>query len=133
MNPEPLNRILVVDDDPAVRELAQLALEGVGGFTVRVCASGHEALDAAGDFRPDLVLLDELMSGMDGLATLRALRARPETADVPVIFLTARTRGDDLHRYRAAGAAGLIAKPFSPMALADEVRQLWDALPSRRV
>ncbi len=128
MSSDSLERILVVDDDSSVRDLARLALAEVGGFTVRVCASGAEAIAACGEFQPDLVLLDEFMPDLDGLDTLQALRELPETAHVPVVFLTAKTGGADVRRYRSAGAAGLIAKPFSPLALSDDVLKIWNSL-----
>ncbi len=132
MSADSLELILVVDDDAAVRDLARLALAEVGGFTVRACASGAEAIAAAGEFKPDLVLLDEFMPDMDGLDTLLALRGQPQMEHVPVVFLTAKTGGADVRRYRSAGAAGLIAKPFSPLALSDEVLKIWTALTPHR-
>jgi two-component system OmpR family response regulator len=125
---EPLQRILIVEDDPDIREIARVALTLVGGFTVELCASGEEALNRAVAFRPHLILLDVMLPGLDGPATLRALRKVPTAAGVPVVFLTAKVLEPEIECYRAHGAAGIIAKPFDPMALADQVRQIWRLL-----
>ncbi|MFW5947818.1 MAG: response regulator, partial [Gemmatimonadota bacterium] len=102
-------------------------LQDAGGYELELCASGTEALEAAPGFRPDLILLDVVMPELDGLATLEALRALPETADTPVIFLTARDRPEDVARLRDAGAMGVISKPFDPATLALEVARLYGA------
>jgi CheY-like chemotaxis protein len=110
----PAWKILVVDDDPDIRRIAALALERLGGFRVLVAATSEEALALAaapGD-APDLILLDVTMPGTDGPATLGVLRARPETARVPVVFFTATSNDADVARLCALGAAGVIAKPF---------------------
>ena len=123
----PLPRILVVEDEPLIHAMAKLALEKVGGFNVLVCASGALALAQVAEFAPDLILLDVVMPDMDGPATLRQLRLKPESAAIPVCFLTANAQVDDVARYKALGAIGVIAKPFNPMTLAAQVRQVWDA------
>ena len=122
-----LQRILFVDDEADIRTVARLALEAVGGFTVELAVSGEEALRWAGDFKPDLLLLDVMMPGMDGPATLRALRAMWQTAEVPAVFLTARAQANEVAALRALGAIAVITKPFDPMTLADRLRAIWDA------
>lgn len=122
-----LQRVLVVEDDADIRKVAQLALEAVGGLTVQLCAGGREALVIAPTFAPQLILLDVMMPDMDGIATLHALRARPDLAAIPVIFMTAKVQAPDLQRYVELGAIGTITKPFDPMQLADDVRRLWRA------
>ena len=117
-------RILYVDDEDDIREIAVMALELDPDFVVRDCGSGAEAVEIAAAWQPQLILLDVMMPGMDGPATLAALRARTETANTPVAFITARTQRDDLERLVALGACGVIAKPFDPMALAERVRAL---------
>lgn len=118
------DRLLYVDDEDDIREIALMALELDPGFQVRDCGSGAQALEIAAAWRPRLILLDVMMPAMDGPATLAALRARAETADIPVAFITARTQRDDLERLMALGACGVIAKPFDPMTLAERVRTL---------
>lgn len=111
-------RALLVEDEDAIRAIARLSLERVGGWTVVAVASGPaavEAVDGEGPF--DAVLLDVMMPGLDGPATLRRLREGVLGAGVPVIFLTAKATAADWERLCSLGAAGVIAKPFDPMAL----------------
>ena len=115
-------RILYVDDEPDIREIATMALELDPALEVRACASGQEALAVAADWAPDLALLDVMMPDMDGPETLARLRADGMSADVPVVFITARSQERDVERLKALGAAGVIAKPFDPMTLADQLR-----------
>ena len=113
-------RILYIEDETDLQWLVKHILETVGGFEMMVCGSGAEGLRSIEAFAPDLVLLDVMMPEMDGLSVLRALRARPEGASVPVVFLTASPQlGDD---YLALGADGVIAKPFEPGRLVEQVR-----------
>jgi len=120
-----LKRILYVDDEPSVSQVAILVLQKIGGFEVLACTSGQEALDQAEAFRPDLLLLDVMMPEMDGPATLERLRALPVTADVPVIFMTGQTRPEEVVALKALGAIDVIAKPFDPTKLPDQVRSAW--------
>lgn len=122
-----LQRVLYVEDEPDIRAVAQVALETVGGLTLRICASGEQALREVAAFRPELVLLDVMMPGMDGPSTLRALRAMPELAGVPMVFMTAKVQPEEVAQFLALGAAAVIAKPFDPMTLADQVKALWEA------
>lgn len=124
-----LQKILLVEDEPDIRAVAEIALESVGGFSVRLCADGAAALAALPEFAPDLVMLDVMMPGMDGPATLAELRKLPEGAAVPVIFMTAKVQQSEIEGYRKLGAAGVIAKPFDPMTLAERVREIWNGLP----
>lgn len=121
-----LETILAVEDEPDIRMVLEVALRDVGGFRLRVCSSGAEALDIAPELRPDLNLLDVMMPEMDGPDTLAALRQIPETQTTPVVFLTAKVQPEEVARFRELGALGVIAKPFDPMSLADEVRRVWD-------
>ena len=117
-------RILYVDDEDDIREIAQMSLELDPQFEVRSSASGIEALADAADWQPDLILLDVMMPDMDGPETLKRLADSPLTASIPVAFITARTQTHQVERYLAMGAVGVIAKPFDPMALAGEVKNL---------
>jgi len=120
-----LTRILYAEDEPDIQAVAKLALEMVGGFQVLICGTGIEALEKVKDFAPDLILLDVMMPGMDGPTTLQRLRADPATAAIPVIFLTAKVQPSEVARFQALGALDVIAKPFDPMTLAAQVRQVW--------
>lgn len=125
MNTSRLQRILYVEDEPDIQAVARLALEAVGGYIVEIAGSGDEALRQAPLFAPDLILLDVMMPGMDGLATLQALRALPELAATPVIFMTAKVQPREVEQYKAMGAIGVVAKPFDPMTLAQVIADIW--------
>jgi CheY-like chemotaxis protein len=120
-------RILVVDDETDIRDIAALSLESVGGWQVRAVGSGREAVRAAQEERFDAILLDVMMPELDGPSTFAALREIAGIGDVPVIFLTAKVQPADTRMLRATGAAGIIAKPFDPMRLPDEVARVLEA------
>ena len=123
MGTPPLRRILLVDDQREIRSIAGLALGKLGRFELHVCASGQEALEVAPDFAPDLLILDMNMPDLNGVETLERLRARGVAA--PAIFFTASANDEDRERYRAIGALGLIPKPFDPLKLAAQLREIW--------
>lgn len=114
-------RVLVVDDEDDIREVAGVSLEAVGGFEVTTAASGPEAIDKAAAERPDAIVLDVMMPGMDGPATFRRLQADAQTRDIPVILLTAKVQAADRERFEELGVAGVLSKPFDPMGLAAQV------------
>lgn len=120
-----LQRILYADDEPLVQAIAKVALVKVGGFELLVCGSGEDALRQVKAFAPQLILLDVVMPGLDGPATLQRLRQDPDTAAIPVVFLTANSDPKEIAQYIALGALDVIAKPYNPMTLADQVRQVW--------
>lgn len=126
-----LRRILFVEDDPDIQTVAKMALEAIGGFTVLACGSGSEALSRLDEFAPDLVLLDVMMPGMDGPATLGALRQSQAGRDLPVVFMTARVQAQEVAAYREMGAEDVIAKPFDPMMLSEQVQSIWKTLKTR--
>ena len=126
MQTAPLNRILMVEDDLDIQAVARLALETLGGFTVEICSRGREALETAPVFRPDLILLDVMMPGMDGPTTLKHLRALPNLDAVPVVFMTAKVMAHEIDRYKTLGALDVIRKPFDPMALSTTLNTIWE-------
>jgi two-component system, OmpR family, response regulator len=126
-----LRRILFVEDDPDIRMVGKMALEAIGGFSVLACGSGVEALTRLSDFAPDLILLDVMMPGMDGPATLGAVRETPAGRDLPVVFMTARVQAQEVAAYRDMGAEDVIAKPFDPMALSEQVLSVWRTMKAR--
>ena len=117
-------RVLVVDDEPDIRTLVRIALERAGGLEVEAVASGAAAIEAIEAAVPEVVLLDVMMPGLDGLATLERIRDLPAGAGLPVVFLTARAQQHEVEGYRAAGARSVIVKPFEPRTLVDEVRTI---------
>jgi CheY-like chemotaxis protein len=122
-------RVLIVDDEDDIREVAQMSLEMVAGWEVIPARSGDEGVRLAAEERPDAILLDVMMPGMDGPATAERLRERPETAAIPVILLTAKVQPADRRRLESLGVAGVLAKPFDPMELANQVSAVlgWPA------
>jgi CheY-like chemotaxis protein len=117
-------RLLLIDDDADIREIATMSQSLDPELTVRCCASGEEGLIAAIDYSPDLILLDVMMPFMDGPTTLAGLRGNPLSATIPVIFMTARAQTREIEQFKSLGAAGVIAKPFDPMTLVGLVRGL---------
>jgi len=124
MVPE-LNKILCVEDEADIQIVAKLALESVGNFTVHMCSSGSDALVDLPSFDPEIILLDVMMPGMDGPDSFKAIRQLAGYENVPIIFMTAKVMEKDREYYRSLGAAGIIAKPFDPMALPDQIREIW--------
>ena len=115
-------RILLVDDEPDIREVVDVSLGLDREFETRACASGADALVMAVQWSPSLILLDVMMPLMDGPATLANLRKDPRTAQIPVVFLTARTQTAEIAHFMSLGAQGVLSKPFNPMTLAASVR-----------
>ena len=120
-----LTKILYAEDEPDIQSIAQIALEMVGGYTLKVCNNGQEALDAAEAYAPDLILLDVMMPTMDGPAALAEIRKIPALENVPVIFMTAKVQNQEMDEYKQMGAIDVIAKPFDPMILSETVQALW--------
>jgi len=127
MTDSSLNRILYVEDEPDIQEVARMALEMVGGYTVQICSSGQEAVEVAPGFAPDLILLDVMMPGMDGPSTLKALREIETLSQTPVAFMTAKVQPNEIQEYIELGAINVIPKPFDPMTLSAQVAEVWDA------
>jgi two-component system OmpR family response regulator len=124
-----LQRILYVEDEPDIQAVAQIALETVGGFTIKICQHGQQALAEAAAFKPDLLLLDVMMPDMDGPTTLVQLHQQPELAHIPAVFMTAKVQPQEVEQLRTLGAVDVITKPFDPMTLAEQIRKIWDKLP----
>ena len=120
----PHKRVLVIDDEDDIRDVATLTLELTGGWEVAAADSGARGIALARDLRPDAILLDVMMPDMDGPATLAALQADQATRTIPVIFLTAKVQAADRRRFAGLGVRGVIAKPFDPMTLAARVGEI---------
>ena len=117
-------KILLVDDDRTMRRIASLSLTRKGGHEVICASSGAEAASMAEACLPDLIILDLVMPGMDGLEVCRRFQAVSKTRGVAVIFLSAKAEPDDIRRFMEAGAVGWIKKPFDPLSLSDEVNDI---------
>jgi CheY-like chemotaxis protein len=114
-------RILLIDDETDIHQIAQIGLSLESGWEMIAASSGHEGIAIATSEHPDAILLDVMMPDLDGLATLEQLQTRPETQDIPVIFLTAKAQTADRRKFYAAGAQGVILKPFDPITLASQI------------
>jgi len=123
-----LNKILYVEDEEDIRTVVRMALEAIGGFTLKTCSHGQQAINEGAAFAPDLILLDVMMPGMDGPTTLAALREEAALKEVPAIFMTAKVQPNEIAYYRSLGALDVIAKPFDPMTLAGQIRTIWEAV-----
>lgn len=127
-----LERILYVEDEPDIQQVASLALEVVGGFTLKACSSGREALEEIAAFAPQLLLLDVMMPDMDGPTTLARIRELPGHEATPAIFMTAKVQAQEVQAFLDMGAVAVLAKPFDPMTLAAQIKDIWKGIGSGR-
>jgi len=129
MPAQPLNRICYVEDDEDIQRIVRMSLERIGKMTVEVVGDPLKAIDAMLAFKPELVMLDWMMPGMDGPTLFRKMKEKPETSIFPVVFITAKASQKELDELRLLGAAGTISKPFSPKDLPEQLRAIWASLP----
>ena len=121
--------VLVVDDDDNIRELTQLALESICGWNIVTASGGIAALEMCRTLHPDAVLLDMMMPDMDGLTTFEHLQSDERTRDIPVILFTAKGRVGERHPWDGYAISGMIAKPYNPMTLGDQVSEILQWTP----
>jgi len=114
-------KILIIDDEDDIREVAALSLESVAGWEVIKASSGAQGLARAEEYQPDAILLDVMMPGMDGPTTFRELRKNQATAGIPVVLLTAKVQGTDQRRFADLGVEAVLFKPFDPMTLSAQI------------
>jgi two-component system, OmpR family, response regulator len=119
-----IKEILLVDDDMTIRKVAEISLSRVGNWRVKLAESGPKAMEILAAYRPDVILLDVMMPGLDGPSTFALLQSNERTKDIPVIFLTAKVQIQEVEAYRNLGAVGVISKPFDPLSLPDEIRKI---------
>jgi CheY-like chemotaxis protein len=116
-----MRRILIIDDEDDIREVAALSLESVAGWSVLTACSGAEGIVTAQVEQPDAILMDVMMPSMDGPTTYREMQRSPEIANIPVVLLTAKVQGVDQRRFAGLGVAGVLFKPFDPLTLAEQM------------
>lgn len=114
----------MVDDDSAIRRVSELSLTRIAKWRVVLADSGFAAIEIIHQLKPDVILLDVMMPGMDGPTTYAALRNHPNAKTVPIIFMTAKVQRQEVQSYHQLGAAGVITKPFDPLLLAGEIRAI---------
>jgi CheY-like chemotaxis protein len=117
-------QILVVDDEEHLRELVQACLEDLAGWETLVAGSGKECLEILQTEKPNAILLDVSMPGMDGIAVYESLQSNSITRSIPVILLTARVLPRDRAKFAEMGVAGVITKPIEPTTLTQEVAEI---------
>ena len=120
-----LRTILHVDDDPDIRELARMSLELIGGFDVHQCSSARAALEALGQMRPDLILLDVMMPELDGPSLVAQMRGTEDLRDLPVVYMTAKSDASATSALDGPGVIGVVTKPFDPMTLPEQLKRFW--------
>jgi two-component system OmpR family response regulator len=129
MPERPLERVCYVEDDEDIQRIVRLSLENVGKMTIEVVSDPYQAIGVMTRFKPDLVMLDWMMPGMDGPELFLKMKQQPEVAGLPVVFITAKTMPAEVEELLALGAAGTIPKPFAPKDLPDQLRAIWSKLP----
>ena len=129
MPARPLERVFYAEDDEDIQRIVRMSLERIGKMTVVIESDPLKAVEGIKAFRPDLVMLDWMMPGMDGPTLLKVMRETPETKDYPVVFITAKATVKDHAELAALGAAGIISKPFSPRDLPEQLKSIWAGLP----
>lgn len=121
-----LKRILHVEDVPSIQVITRIALEKLGGFEVLSCPTGQAALEQVEAFAPQLILLDVMLPQMDGIELLRQLAERIDLSEVPVVFLTGNLQLDNRDELQRLGMRAVLGKPFDPLQLANQLREIWE-------
>jgi two-component system phosphate regulon response regulator PhoB len=117
--------ILIADDDEDLRLLVQVTLENPT-YRILTAVNGRKALEAVNQHRPDLLIIDWMMPGLNGCEAVARLRENPETASIPVVMLTARDGFEGKEETASLALAGYLAKPFSPLELIKKVREVLE-------
>jgi len=122
-----LKKIVYVEDDQDIRTIGEMSLQ-MGHWQIICCDSGLEAIKMAHQEVPDLLIMDVMMPGMDGISTLKILQTDPLMAQIPVIFMTAKVQFDEINKFKKLGIIDVIRKPFDPMLLATQVTKIWESI-----
>ena len=122
----PTKRILIVDDEESIQTVVQFGIQMVADWDVLIASSGPQGIKTACDESPDAILLDVMMPDMDGIATFKALQADAQTAQIPVIFLTAKAQTSERRQFNDLGVSGVITKPFNSLDLPDQIAKMLD-------
>jgi CheY-like chemotaxis protein len=126
-----MRRILIIDDEEDIREVAALSLEATAGWHIFTASSGAKGIEIAIAEQPDAILMDVMMPGVDGPTTFRNMQQNPAIANIPVLLLTAKVQGVDQRRFAGLGVAAILFKPFDPLTLAEQISEVlgWNELP----
>ena len=121
-----MKSILMVDDDATIRRIAEISLTRIGKWHVRTAHSGLDALAQLQDFTPDLIMLDVMMPEMDGPSTYNKIKSMPQFSRIPIVFMTAKVQKHELQAYFDSGISGVIQKPFDPVRLPVEIKEIYE-------
>src|SRR5437868_14329322 len=121
MEKKTLKKIIFVDDDHDILTVSKYCLENMAGVEIKFLDSGDQAINEALYFQPDLIILDVMMPGMDGISAFNAMKLQPTIASIPVVFITARLQKSEIDKYLSIGVIGVIKKPFDPLTLSDTI------------
>jgi CheY-like chemotaxis protein len=116
-----MRRVLIIDDEDDIREVAALSLEATAGWEILTASSGAEGISIAAAQKPDAILMDVMMPAMDGPTAFKEMQKLPEISHIPVILLTAKVQGVDQRRFAGLGVAAVLFKPFDPLSLSEEI------------
>ncbi len=119
-----MRRLLIIDDEDDIREVAALSLEATANWNITTASSGREGIETAARERPEAILMDVMMPEMDGPTTFKQLQLNPATAGIPVVLLTAKVQGVDQRRFAGLGVAAVLFKPFDPLTLAAQISEV---------
>lgn len=119
-----VRRILIIDDEDDIREVAALSLEATAGWTIYTASSGRNGIDVALEQKPEAILMDVMMPEMDGPTTFKQMQQIPAIAGIPVVLLTAKVQGVDQRRFAGLGVAAVLFKPFDPLTLASQISEV---------
>jgi CheY-like chemotaxis protein len=119
-----MRRILIIDDEDDIREVAALSLEATAGWHIFTASSGAAGIELAAEHQPDAILMDVMMPGVDGPTTFRIMQQNPIIAHIPVLLLTAKVQGADQRRFAGLGVTGILFKPFDPLTLAGQISDI---------
>lgn len=120
-----LSKILYAEDEPDVQTVVELTVQAMSEYQIRICDNGKKLLECVDEYNPDLILLDVMMPEMDGPTTFKHLQLKESTKDIPVIFMTAKAQVQEVEIFKETGVLGVITKPFDPMNLCEEIREIW--------
>lgn len=122
-----LTKILYAEDEIDVQTVVELTIQSMSDYEIKVCDNGKRLLECVNEYNPDLILLDVMMPEMDGPTTFKHLQSTEATKNIPVIFMTAKAQVHEVETFKEIGALGVITKPFDPMSLCDEIKEIWDS------
>lgn len=117
-------RILIIDDEETIQTVVQFGIKMAAGWDVLTAGSGVQGIQTAQVEKPDVILLDVMMPDMDGIATFKALQSHSETAQIPVILLTAKAQTAEKRQFNDLGVSGVITKPFNSLNLPEQIARI---------